>query len=210
MRGSIQNDPLDTLRNADPAPPDQLPAANLARLRARVFEDVALMSNQNRQGRIGTVHIAIGGLVLASVLALVVIALPRGTAPASAGPSPGGNLTPGPLATVSGPGMASCVEPYSPQALAHRGIAFDGTVTEINGDDVSFHVNLAYRGVTKDSITLTTTGMTGGAITSAGGPMLAIGSRYLVAGEDHFAWACGYTQPYDPTVASLWVATFAR
>jgi hypothetical protein len=46
--------------------------------------------------------------------------------------------------------------------------------------------------------------MTGTSITSAGGPSLAEGQRYLVAGDDTFIWACGFTQPYEAAVAADW------
>ena len=101
---------------------------------------------------------------------------------------------------------ASCVEQYSPQAVAKRAFAFDGTVTAIVGDEVTFRVDERYSGSPAAVVTLTAGGMTGAAITSAGGPHLEVGARYLVAGEDHFAWPCGFTQPYDPVVAAEWAA----
>ena len=42
-----------------------------------------------------------------------------------------------------------------------------------------------------------------------GGPSLVVGHRYLVAGDDHFAWACGFTQAYDAAVAAQWSAALA-
>jgi hypothetical protein len=30
----------------------------------------------------------------------------------------------------------------------------------------------------------------------------------LVAGDDGFAWSCGFTQPYDRVVAACWAAVF--
>lgn len=106
------------------------------------------------------------------------------------------------------PQVGLCVELYSLQTLAHRTIAFDGTVTAINGDNVEFHVNRAFRGVNGTSVALTGQGMTGGAIVSVDGPDLKVGGRYLVAGEDHFAWGCGFTQPYDAALASQWATAF--
>ena len=105
-----------------------------------------------------------------------------------------------------GTGSASCVEPYSTTAITHRTFAFDGTVSAINGEQVTFTVGIAYRGAAGPTITLDAPGMTGTTITSAGGPNLAVGERYLVAGDDHFVWACGYTQPYDAAVAAEWAS----
>jgi len=211
MSGSTENDPLDELRRADPMPADRLPPASLARVRARVYEDVALMSNQDRPSRLSRTRLVAGGLGAALVLLIVVLSVPRGTSPGVVAPpsgTPPVSATQGP---IIGPGAASCVEQYSPATLAHRGIALDGTVTAISGNDVTFHVNAAYHGVSTASITLTTTtGMTGTAITSVGGPTLSVGSRYLVSGEDHFIWACGFTQPYDSSTAATWAAAFGH
>jgi hypothetical protein len=71
---------------------------------------------------------------------------------------------------------------------------------------VTFTVGTSYLGPAAGSITLDAPGMTGTAITSSGGPNLIVGERYLVAGDDRFAWACGYTQPYDAVVAAEWAA----
>jgi hypothetical protein len=103
-----------------------------------------------------------------------------------------------------------CVETYTLATLANRSWAFDGTVTSISGDSVTFKVNQRFRGAGADAVTLTATGMTGTSITSAGGPSLVVGGRYLVAGEENFAWACGFTQPYDPAVAAQWAEALRR
>ncbi len=108
----------------------------------------------------------------------------------------GGPITPG--------GSASCVELYTLETLAQRDVAFDGTVESVDGDSVSFTVNQWYRGG-QDART-TRRGASGlGGITSAG-PSVSLepGSRLLVAGDDDFAWACGFTQPYDPAIARQW------
>jgi hypothetical protein len=121
------------------------------------------------------------------VLAFVLL-LNRGGAP-GAGPNPG---------------IGSCVATYSISTLAARDFAFDGTVAAIDGDQVTFRVGQAFKGNAGDEVTLTATGMTGTAVTSAGGPTLAVGGRYLVAGDDTFAWARGFTQTYDAGVAADW------
>ena len=115
----------------------------------------------------------------------------------------GGNPAP---SDDPGTGIGSCVETYSPETLANRDFAFDGTVTAINGDGVTFAVTERFIGSGGDEVTLTATGMTGTSITTAGGPNLAEGVRYLVAGDDTFVWACGFTQPYDADVAADWAS----
>ena len=56
-------------------------------------------------------------------------------------------------------------------------------------------------------MTLNANGMSGTSVTSAGGPILVEGERFLVAGEDDFVWACGFTQPYDADTAAQWAET---
>lgn len=136
---------------------------------------------------------AIGALAAAAAAAVVVIAVivssGAGSPPASQEPQPG---------------IGSCVETYSTASLAARDFAFDGTVSGIDGEQVTFDVNSVYTGDLADSITLTATGMTGSSITSGGGPSLVDGERYLVAGDDEFVWGCGFTQAYDEAVADEW------
>ena len=65
-------------------------------------------------------------------------------------------------------------------------------------------MNHWYRGGNTTHITLGGATVLGG-ITSAGpGAPIAPGTRLLVASDDKFAWACGYTQPYSAQVATQW------
>lgn len=192
MNEHLEPDPLDELLAADPVDTDRLSSASLARIRARK-EDV--MTTPTRRLPRGMRALGLGaGVAAVAAIALVVALGGRGNAP---GITPGGSV---------GTGSAACVEQYSPTTLANRSFAFDGTVSAINGEQVTFTVGTAYRGAAGGTITLDAPGMTGTAITSAGGPNLAVGERYLVAGDDHFVWACGYTQPYDAAVAAEWAA----
>lgn len=225
-------DPLDALRDADPAAHDRLPSASLARVRARVQEEIMTDTDVRRVRARGNRGLALGGAGAAlAVLALVVFAAPgvvRPGAPAPADLAPASTTAAATAATRANPpassvpashapgqqppgvpgGMASCVESYSLDSLRHRGFAFDGTVTSIAGDEVTFRVTTHFRG-SGDRVSLTATGMTGTSISSAGGPNLALGSRYLVAGDDHFVWPCGFTQEYDPAVAAQWATALS-
>ena len=101
-------------------------------------------------------------------------------------------------------GSASCVELYSPETLAWRQVAFDGTVEAVDGDQVTFRVGEWYHGGDTPTVTLAGASTFGG-LTSAG-PALSLepGTRLLVAGDGGFAWGCGFTQPYDPEAAQSW------
>ncbi|MBI2762369.1 MAG: hypothetical protein HYX54_01220 [Chloroflexi bacterium] len=196
MNEPFETDPLDVLRAANPVRDDHLPSASLARIRARVQEDVMQTTKTSGLARPARLlGAAIGGAAVAA-LAFIFVFGSRGAAPA---------VLPG---SSAGTGSASCVEQYSPTALAARSFAFDGTVTSISGDRVTFAVNAGYKGADTSTITLDAPGMTGTEITSAGGPNLAVGARYLVAGDATFVWACGFTRPYDATIAAQWSTAF--
>jgi hypothetical protein len=193
MSEQIDRDPLEELGRANPVPDvDQLPSASLARVRARVMEDVMSDTDTapSRPGWVGPAIVGLAGTLAG--LAIVVALLGSPSAPGViSGPS-------------TGPQVGACVETYSLETLRNRSFAFDGTVAAVTGDQVTFRVTDAFRGATSGEVTLTATGMTGTAITPGGGPTLVVGGRYLVAGDDRFVWACGFTQPYDPAVAADW------
>lgn len=196
MSEPISDDPLERLRRANPVDSEGLPAASLARVRAR-FQEESMIHPRIRLA-LGRPRLAFGALAGAVlVVAIATFMTPRATVPVVP-PGPSGGLT-----------SASCVEVYSLETLGRRSFAFDGTVTAIDGDDVTFDVNEAFRGVTSDRITLAAPAMTGTVISSAGGPSLMTGHRYLVAGDDRFVWACGFTQDYEPTVAATWKAALS-
>ncbi len=52
-------------------------------------------------------------------------------------------------------------------------------------------------------------GMTDTTISSVGEPSLLKRDRYLIAGDDHFVWPCGFSQPYQSDIAAQWAATLA-
>ena len=227
-------DPIEILRRSDPASTHRPSLAQEARLRARIEEVIAMDQIDPGNRRPLWQRPAVRGLATAALAAAVVFAAvmvrpsePRTGESAPTVP-PASNAAVAPSPTTSPPiapsftaaptsssgtgpispggGMASCVELYDLETLAQREFAFDGTVTAINGEEATFTLNTVFRGSAGSTVTLVATGMTGGAITSAGDVQLTLGGRYLVAGEEHFAWACGFTQPYDPSVAADWAA----
>lgn len=181
-------DPLDQLRHADPVRGAPAPSTSKARVWARI-QEVNMTTTTPSSRRLAAWAAGLAGIAAAGVLAVSLF---------TAGGTP-------PLPTDEpGPGVGSCVETYSLETLGNRDFAFDGSVTGIDGDQVTFVINEAFTDDLGEMVTLTATGMTGPALTSAGGPALAEGQRYLVAGDDAFVWACGFTQPYDASVAADW------
>ena len=149
---------------------------------------------------------AIAAAVAAAIAVVVAVANRDPHTTSIAGPA---TQTTGVAVSPGGPSVGSCVESYDLATLKHREVAFDGTVTKIEGTQVTFSVIEWFKGGSQASVTLDGNGMSGGVITSAGGPTLTAGQRFLVAGDGGFAWSCGFTQAYQPIVAGQWRTTFA-
>lgn len=188
MSQAPRPDPLDELRRANPDTESRSPSESRARVWVRIEEVTMNDTKQPARSRAAW-GLGLAGAAVAGVAALALM-LNNGGSPA---PS-----------DDPGTGIGSCVETYSAGALANRDFAFDGTVTAISDDEVTFAVTEHFVGSSGEEVTLTASGMTGTSITSVGGPILVEGERYLVAGDDTFAWACGFTQPYDENVAAEW------
>ena len=148
--------------------------------------------------RMRNAAIVAAGVAAAAIAGIIGLSM-RNVDKPTAAPTTSVSLTQAPAI-----GLGSCVESYSLSTLPHREVAFDGTVKAINGNEVAFTVNDWYKGGTESTVKLDGNGMVGGAITSAGGPNLTVGDRYLVAGDGGFVWSCGFTQPYDPATAQQW------
>ena len=203
------SDPVDRLRAADPIRADEVPDASLARVSARIQEHI--MTDVQKSPTVPRSRrplALVGGLALVGALALAV------------GFGSGfGVQKPGPIAAVPTPtadtptgvpggggGMASCIR-YDPALLPTFDIVFDGTVTAIDGDQLTFEVVTGWKGV-DGSITLTVPG-TSIALT---GPMpdFEVGGRYLVTAAGGNVNGCGYTLTYDAATAATWAAAFAN
>ncbi len=108
----------------------------------------------------------------------------------------------------TGGGMALCAFVYSPETLVERELAFVGTVTAIDGDAISFDVEEVFRGDLGETVTLG-----GGEFLATPNPdnvnPVTVGERFLVAGDDGFAWGCGFTHLYDEDVAATWRTAFS-
>jgi hypothetical protein len=149
-----------------------------------------------RQVRIAQWTIAGSGVALAAVL---VAALTLGGTAAPPPPTGTGD---------GGGGLGICIQ-FSMEELQARDFAFDGTVTAVNGDQATFTVNDGFWGV-EDGTSVTLTAGIGmleeSGVALDGGPLLVIGDRYLISGDDGYAWTCGYSLVYDPATAAEWAA----
>lgn len=144
------------------------------------------------------------GLGLAGAALAFAIALSSGFGAASPGPTAGvdgPSTDPG----AAGGGVASCLV-YDPASLPTFEIVFDGTVTAVDGDQVTFDVNTGWKGA-DGSVTLTAPE----ANVALTGPLpdFEVGGRYLVTAFGSTINACGYTLDYDAGTAADWDAAFA-
>jgi hypothetical protein len=198
------SDPIDRLRAANLIRADEVPDASLARVSARIQEHIMTDVQHTSNGRPSRRPLAlIGGLGLAGALALAVafgsnLGAPAPSGPIAANPTPSADPT-------GGGGMASCIV-YDPATLPTFDIVFDGTVTALDGDQVTFDVNEGWKGA-DGSITLTSpdTGI------SLVGPLpdFKVGGRYLVTAAGSNINACGYTLDYSADEAAKWAAAVA-
>jgi hypothetical protein len=124
---------------------------------------------------------------------------------------------------------ASCVEDYSPAAVAERSFAFDGTVTEIGPGTtdrpgvelglaaVTFKVNEWFVGGSEATVTVDMTPPDAAVQTADAEPAYGVGTRLLVTGEprwggapleDAIAWGCDFSRYHDEATADRWRAAF--
>ena len=221
-------DPLARLRVADPADPDVIAAlstsARARALRAEIAmqtEPTPTTSSTPRWQRpvlAGVAVVLLGVAGTAVVLGLaggeqgrrdLVAEGERVDPEAVDGDLPDDTTADDPMVDTDVPtGMALCAFASTPETLVQREVAFVGTVTAIDGDAITFDVEEVF------------TGDLGATATLGGGEFLAIpnpdnvnpvtvGERFLVAGDDGFAWGCGFTHLYDEDVAATWRAAFA-
>jgi hypothetical protein len=203
-------DPLERLRAADPVRPDDVPDASLARITATIQEHI--VSDTRDPARIPPTRRPLawaGGLALVGAFALAIAvgtgnlggqpSAPVGNVPVES-PAPGESENP-----AAGGGMASCLV-YDPANLPTFDIVFDGTVTAVDGDQVTFDVNQDLKGA-GESITLTAPDVDPALV----GPLpdFEVGGRYLVTAFGDTINACGYTLEYDEATAESWAQAFA-
>jgi hypothetical protein len=143
--------------------------------------------------------IGLAGAAAAAAVALLVFG-PRFGAPA---PSPSDEGIGG----SAGGGTASCIR-FDLELLAQQEFAFDGTVTGIDGESVTFDVGKWYRGSGDPSVSLTQVGQGDGAVMEGILVDFQVGNRYLVSGAGGVVTGCGYSQAWDASAAADWQSAF--
>lgn len=205
MNKKFDGDPLAVVRRSDPVEPDQLPTDTSGLHAQMLFEKITSSDPLERPATERPIRSRAPRLAIGMGSAVVLVAAVVGVSVALRGGSGVDNIVGG--VPIASPAM--CVETYSLEALANRDIAFDGTLTSIDGSDVTFEVNAWFIGGKGDSVTLDAAGAVGGVTPISGeSEPFQIGSRYLVSGSDGFVTACGFTMTYDTGIAAQWAEVF--
>jgi hypothetical protein len=204
-RKRFDGDPIEALRRADPFDRLEVRKDTEEARRRALFQEITDMDTMERQEeapkpRPARFRIAVG---LSAAVAVAAAAI---GACAALGHKAEERIVGG--EPIGGGGMAMCIR-YDDSLLVEQQMAFDGTVTSIDGTEVTFTVNHWYRGGEGDTITLDAEGLTGGPNTVIEGTPLEQGGRYLASANDGVVWACGYTVTFDSDLADHWAELFA-
>jgi hypothetical protein len=236
-----KSDRLDEyVRQATQFDDDQAAALADPAAKQALFEEIIRMPTSDpqappRQPTRRRIQLAAGVVAAVAVVGAATLIsmamLDSGRQPPPVASSPTGSGEPSPPEDQQGDVFGadvglSCVEEYSPQTVAQRGFAFDGTVVGVgersSGTDVgdpyvpvSFTVHRWFRGGPGDQVTVAM--FAPDEVTSVENTGYAVGSRLLVSGEPRFggaalddpiAWACGFTRWYNEADAQTWEQAF--
>lgn len=198
----FEGDPIEVLRGADPIRDRDMPKDTTGAHARALFKEITTMDTNTitetpvRKPQRRPLVLAVAAVAAVAMVGLAMInARPADTPP---------------IHIAGGEAIASlgmCVETYDLGTLAGRDIAFDGVLTSTAGGGATFTVNTWFTGGTGPETLLDGNGLVD-SISSAGGPALTVGERYLVSGSGGFVWACGFTMTYDTDIAAEWATVF--
>lgn len=194
------------LRSADPA--SALPPGDPAGV-ARLVEDVMSTELTTENRETGTrerspltwLVAAAAVLVIAGVGIVGVRALTDDPAPDPVA----SDETSLELAVPESAPTAKCMVPNA-EALAPADVAFDGTVTSIEGDNVTLEPTTWYVGGPATFVVLDAPSEQMQEVAS--GVSFEVGGRYLVSAVDGDVTLCGFSAPYDPQLAAVYQQAF--
>jgi hypothetical protein len=150
--------------------------------------------------------------LLIALAALVAVAAIAGAAVRLSDGGSSGTESQGRPLGGGGGAIQSCIQ-FSLDILGQSPIAFDGTVSKIEGNRVTFDVERWFRGGEGDTVTTLASGLIEGDVALEGGVGFVEGGRYLVSGDDTSGEIvpaiCGFSMEYTPTAAADWARAFA-
>jgi hypothetical protein len=108
------------------------------------------------------------------------------------------------LSAGEGDGMQMCIQ-FSTEQLATMPVAFEGTVTALDGEVATLDVDHWYKGGDSEQVVVTAPqGMTA----LIGGIDLAIGDQYLISASDGTVSYCGFSGPSTPELRAAFEEAF--
>ena len=127
--------------------------------------------------------------------------------PALVGGTPGTSVAAPPLelSLGEGPGLASCL-PFDTAILAGMPMAFEGTVTAVDGEQVTLTVDRWFRGGDAATVELHAPA---GMQALIGGIDFVGGEQYLVSATEGNVNYCGYTDASTPELRAAFEQAFA-
>lgn len=198
------------LRAADPSPATQdVDDARSPRARAlmeRVMTDPGMTTpipmNGKRSAGVPRQWLAAGAA------AAVVIAIAIG-AVALRDDSTRSSVTIAAPAATGGPTMGMCIQ-LTPEGLSPVDLAFDGTVTKVEGDQVTLDVGTWFKGGDTDDVVITQDAATlEGQMLELDGIRLEEGKRYLVSATNGEINGCGFSGEYSDELNTIFTEAFA-
>lgn len=183
------DDPLRArLRAVDPAA--ALPPLRTEQL-DRLLEDT-MTSTDTAPARTRRAPWLIGGGIGIAAAAAGVIALTTGGTDITRLTQPGTDL------------MAMCAQ-VTPEALATNNLAFEGTVTGVDGSTVTLDVTQAFRGEVGDEVQVTQQDATADDFSAV---QYTQGTSYLISATDGQVANCGQSGEASPELLGLYRAAF--
>ncbi len=142
------------------------------------------------------------------VAAVAVLVVAVGGAIALSGDNGGDPVASGPpmeLSAGADDPMAMCIM-FSVEELAKAQVAFEGTVSSVEGETVTLDVDTWYRGGDTAQVVLNAPA---GMEALLGGVPFEVGSQYLVTAYDGNVNYCGFTGPSTPELKAAFEEAFA-
>jgi hypothetical protein len=203
----MDDDLHQRMRAADPA--SALPPGDPAGV-ARLVEDVMSTELTTENRETGTrerspltwVVAAAAVLVIAGVGVVGVRALTDDPAPSPVA----ADKTSIELAVADSAGAGKCMVPNA-EALAAADVAFDGTVTSVEGDNVVLEPTTWYAGGPATFVVLDAPSEQMQQVAS--GVSFEVGGRYLVSAVGSNVTLCGFSAPYSEELAAVYRQAFA-
>lgn len=196
-------DPIDELvQAANPVPRERpLDPALLSHVAERIEERRSPSGGERRSTRAPRLRVLAAGAAAAAIAAAAF-----GLNDALRDPAQG------PSVALGNP-TAICIE-FTDETLAAFPVAFDGRVTAVEGEQVTFDVETWFRGGQGDTVTVAAPDLVEHSAALVGGIGFEEGERYLVSGDRQdgriVPAVCGFTLTWSEEMAETFRRAFGR